>query len=63
MRILVNEFVKVFNKKPIILIFIGLLILNGVLLYINDKDDLEKNNIFFKNIIHYKILMDLPTKH
>lgn len=46
MRILVNEFVKVFNKKPIILIFIGLLILNGVLLYINDKDDLEKNNLY-----------------
>ena len=46
MRILVNEFIKVFNKKTIILIFIGLLILNGVLLYINDKDDLEKNRFY-----------------
>lgn len=46
MRILVNEFVKVFNKKTIIFIFIGLLILNGVLLYINDKDDLEKNHFY-----------------
>ena len=46
MRILINEFIKVFNKKTIILIFIALLILNVTLLNINDTDDLEKNHSY-----------------
>lgn len=58
MRIFINEFIKVFNKRTILLLFVGLLSLNGLLLYVNDTNDL-KENYFYTSKSYKEIYKDI----
>src|SRR5690606_34322567 len=43
MRIVIHEFYKVFSNKKVLLLFLGLILLNGILLYLNEND---KSNLY-----------------
>ena len=61
MRLLANEFIKVFGKKSIWLILLGAMCLNGILLYVNESSRVTRNN--FYSTKHYKnIYVDLQGK-
>ena len=46
MKILWNEFIKIFCKKSILLLSIGLIILNGVLQYVNERNAIYKGRYY-----------------